>query len=64
VEGVEGIVIDPTGQLEIAFAWGIRIAFNNEVEALALFQGNHFERQRNSMSISSGGFVVLGNNSQ
>jgi ribonuclease HI len=37
--GVGGIVLDPKGNQENTFEWGLGRASNNQVETLALFQG-------------------------
>ena len=37
--GAEGILLDPGGQIEQTFAWGLGTRTNNEAEWLALLQG-------------------------
>ena len=39
VAGAGGILLDPGGQIEQTFAWGIGHRTNNEAEWLALLQG-------------------------
>ena len=39
VAGVGGILLDPRGQIEQTFAWGLGHRTNNEAEWLALLQG-------------------------
>jgi len=35
----EGIVLDPEGNEESNYAWGLGVATNNEAEVLILYQG-------------------------
>jgi ribonuclease HI len=37
--GAGRIILDPEANQELHFAWGIGVATNNKVEALALHQG-------------------------
>ena len=37
--GARGILLDPGGQIEQTFAWGLGYRTNNEAELLALLQG-------------------------
>jgi ribonuclease HI len=37
--GVGGVIYDPKGKQESAYAWGLGIATNNQIEAYALLQG-------------------------
>ena len=39
MEGAGGILLDPGGQIELNFAWGLGNRTNNEAEWLALLQG-------------------------
>lgn len=39
VAGAAGIILDPKGQLETTYAWGLGNSTNNQAEAYALIQG-------------------------
>jgi hypothetical protein len=39
VSGARGVVLNPKGNQEITFEWGMGRVLNNQAEALALFQG-------------------------
>ena len=47
VAGVGGILLDPGGQIELDFAWGLGNKTNNEAEWLALLQGLQFLHSQN-----------------
>jgi ribonuclease HI len=39
VAGGGGVLLNPDGQLELSYAWGLGVETNNRAEALALWQG-------------------------
>jgi ribonuclease HI len=39
VAGGGGVLVNPNGQLELSYAWGLGAETNNRAEALALWQG-------------------------
>ena len=45
--GAGGILLDPGGQIELDFAWGLGKKTNNEAEWLALLQGLQFLHSQN-----------------
>ena len=47
VAGAGGILVDPGGQVEHRFAWGLGPRTNNEAEWMALLQGLHLIRDKN-----------------
>ena len=44
--GAGGILLDPGGQVEQSFAWGLGNRTNNEAEWMALLQGLHLLRTK------------------
>ena len=44
--GAGGILLDPGGQVEQRFSWGLGSRTNNEVEWMALLQGLHLTRNK------------------
>ena len=46
VAGAGGILVDPGGQVEHRFAWGLGPRTNNEAEWMALLQGLHLIRDK------------------
>ena len=47
VAGAGGILLDPGGNIEQSFAWGLGNRTNNEAEWLALLQGLHLLQAKN-----------------
>ena len=45
--GVGGILLNPEGQVEQRFSWGLGSRTNNEAEWMALLQGLHLTRNKN-----------------
>ena len=46
VAGARGILVDPEGNVELTFAWGLGIRTNNEAEWMALLQGLRILRSK------------------
>ena len=51
MEGTGGILVDPGGQVEQRFAWGLGSRTNNEAEWMALLQGLHLIRDKNLQKV-------------
>ena len=51
VAGAGGILVDPGGQVEHRFAWGLGPRTNNEAEWMALLQGLHLIRNKNLQKV-------------
>ena len=51
VAGAGGILLDPGGQIEQTFAWGLGTRSNNEAEWLALLQGLQLLQDKNYQKV-------------
>ena len=49
VTGAGGILVDPGGQVEQRFAWGLGSRTNNEAEWMALLQGLQLIRDKKTL---------------
>ena len=49
--GAGGIILDPGGQIEQTFAWGLGTGSNNEAEWLALLQGLQLLQDKNYQKV-------------
>lgn len=59
VAGARGIIVDLEGNEENCFAWGLGRFTNNQVEALALFQGMRIVNERHYRRLIVIGYLEL-----